>query len=682
MLGIYLAEQFSFHPEVLNTILLSLFISLFYFSPKRYSYHRRWIPGVIFQLFLFLFGYQLTHYNNDQHDPLHFQEHIHSTNSIIGIVQNTPSIKNDKVKVVLKTQYIQDAAGSLKNCSGKLLVYLKVSSDTNRINNGDQLIFKGKISPVPLTKNPYAFDYREYLYFQNIHFQTYIEPTDWKVIKKSQRSFISQQILKTRAYSLNTLKKYVGSGKEAGVAIALILGNKEELSVELKEAYAESGAIHILAVSGLHVGIISGLFLFLLNCLSFKEKQWKWIKFGLIIIVIWIFAGLTGMSASVQRAALMFSALHLGLVIEREVNIYNSLAIAAFLILLWNPYTLFNIGFQFSFLAVLGIVFFSPKLLQLWVPKNWLLYQAWLLTIVGTSAQIAVFPLSIYYFHQFPTYFWLTGLFVIPFATVILYGGIMTLIFSLIAPFLADFFGSGVFHIILFQNYLISIIQALPFHILSGFWISKLEVLLYYSCILAMTIYLLSHKIRWMVSLICSLFLVSCIQFKTNYDQTHQKKIIVYANNKNSVIDFVDGKKVYTIANKKIDDTQYRYTLQNNHWALGISEVIKITEKQVVQRNLFKKENWLQFYDKKIVLVNESSAFHPKVAHPFVCDYLIVQNNPEIKIAQLFNQYKMKEIIFDGSCSYKKIRYWKESCDKLGIPYRDIQHHGACVIEL
>lgn len=679
MLGIFLANHLAITHLSLNLLLLFSFLSLFYFRKKSPSYSKRWVAGLAINFFLFLLGYQLTHYQNDLHDPQHFQQAIAKENLIIGIINKVPSEKNGRIKIELTSQSIGTTPQNIQPCNGKIVAYLKKETAPS-LKYGDQLLIKSSIHRVPPTKNPYAFDFEKYLHFQNIHFQLFATPKKWKVLAENQGNPFWRTIYDLRGHYLTVLEKYIQSEAEVAIAAALILGYKDKLDRELKTAYSESGAIHVLAVSGLHVGIISSFLLFLLQLLPYKNRIWVWIKLGLVLTCIWLFAFLTGLSPSVQRAAIMFSALNIGLTLQRNVNIYNALAIAAFFILLSNPYALFDVGFQFSFLAVTGIVFFAPKFIALWMPKNFILYHAWLLTVVGISAQLAVFPLVLYYFHQVPTYFWLSGLFVIPFAGLLMKFGIFLLLTNGFSTLLSAIIGAIITNIISFQNYLIHAIQDLPFSIFSGFWISQLEVMLFYGVVLGIAMLFLTYKPKWIMGAACCLLLVSCVQLKTKYQQRNQQKIVIYSIPNNSAIDFIDGQTTYTLGSDSLSKNQQIYTLQNNRWATGIEEIVPIEKNNFRDSNLFKKGNAIQFNNQRIVLLNQSFSQKKAIEKKFTCDYIILQHNPNITLAQLKNQYQFRVLIFDGSNNYWFIKKWKAKCKAEGIVYRDVKNEGAYII--
>ncbi len=682
MLGIFLAEKVAFNPTFLKFLLLSSFLAIFYFTQGLKEYAQRWTAGLPIFLFIGLLGYQLACQQNELRHPNHFQKNIQAENYVIGTITNIPISKNNKIKVELATQTIGVDKQSLTDCEGKLLLYLNQYEGAPMLKYGDQIVLKSKIQPILKPKNPKAFDYNRYLYFQNIHFQSFVYQTNWKVLATNKGHPFWQTVNKIRSHYLNVLKKHIKSDKEVAIVSALVLGYKANLTPELKRAYSETGAIHVLAVSGLHVGIISAILLFLFNCLPFKGATWNWLKFVGLCIGIWGFALLTGLPPSVKRAAIMFTFLNMGLIIQRAVNTYNVIAIAAFIILLLNPYALFEVGFQFSFLAVIGIIFFAKRILQFWSPKSRLLYEIWNLIVVGVSAQITVFPLILYYFHQVPTYFWLSGLFVVPLAGILMKLSLGLLLASSIHGWIAGALGWLIAWVISLQNWLIEAMQNLPIHIINGFWISEVEVLLFYGVVFGFAMLLLTNKVRWIIMPLSCLLVVSCVQLGTKYNQIKQQQITVYAINKKSAIDFIDGAMIYELADSTLTESDYIYSIQNNRWAKGTAEVMSIKEVDIQTNNLYKKGNVLQFHNVKMVIVEQALPINRLIKNRLAADYLVLQKNPSIDISQLLNYYDFKTLIFDSSNTSWSIKKWVKSCEELGIPYHNVRQDGAFVIDL
>ncbi len=682
MLGIFLAEKMVFYHPILLVLLLFAFLAIFYCRQVKKSFVNRWIPSIPIHLFLLLAGYLLTYYQHELRHPTHFQKNIQAENYVIGTIKNIPTIKNRKIKVELLTQAIGTNRQNLTVCKGRLLVYLNQNDTTPLLNYGDQILLKSRLQPIQKPSNPKAFDYRRYLYFKQIHFQSFVRQQNWTILTTHQGAPFWLTINKIRHHYLQVLKKYIPSDKEMAIAAALILGYKATLTPELKNAYSETGAIHVLAVSGLHVGIISAVLLMLLNLFPFQGTTWNWLKFIGLCLGIWGFACLTGLPPSVKRAALMFTFLNIGLLVQRDINKYNLLAIAAFFILLLHPYALFDIGFQFSFLAVIGIIFFAKRILQFWSPTSRWLYEIWNLMVVSFSAQLTIFPLMLYYFHQIPTYFWLSSLFVVPLAGLLMNLGLLLLLLSSVHEMLAAYLGQFISWLIYAQNCLIEGIQHLPLHLLTGFWISEVEVVLFYGVLLGIVMLLLTNNGRWVIMALSCIVVVSCVQLGTKLNQIQQQQIIVYDLPKKSAIDFIDGATIYALADSSITEKDYIYNIQSNRWANGINEVIPIKKERIQTSNFFKKGNLFQFYDTKLAIINQALPKKESIQKRLVTDYLIIQHNPKIKIADLLHYYDFKTIIFDGSNTSWATKHWTESCQQLTLPYHDVKQDGAFVVSL
>ena len=266
------------------------------------------------------------------------------------------------------------------------------------------------------------------------------------------------------------------------IALALLLGQKGSLDKEIMDAYSETGTMHILAVSGLHVGIIYALLLLPVRGLKSTSKI-RFFYLLLVVLLIWVYALLTGFSPSVVRAAAMFSLVTLGQMRKRKASIWNTLAFSALMILVIDPDVIFDIGFQLSYLAVAGIVGIQPLMVGWWLPRNSILEYFWQLATVSLAAQLVTFPLSILYFHQFPTYFLLANLLVVPLAFVIMAVGVPFMFLAWI-PKLGEVMGWVVDWLIFLQNQLTMMIQVLPGGTIEGLVISFSGVLLVWGLIL------------------------------------------------------------------------------------------------------------------------------------------------------------------------------------------------------
>ncbi|MBA4323416.1 MAG: competence protein, partial [Odoribacter sp.] len=344
---------------------------------------------------------------------------------VVADISEPPVEKENTFKLVVEVRNIKDST-TWKEVSGKAIIYLQKDSFSSGLHYGDRLFISSDFSEVRSPQNPSEFNYKKYLSNRFVYHQSYVKSGKWKLVSRDHGNIFMTAAINIRNLFLGIFRDNKITGREYAVSSALILGYTDKIDPELMKDYSNVGVIHILSVSGMHVGVI---FLVLNYLLFFFEKfrHGKIIKTIILLLLIWLYAMITGLSPAVLRAAAMFSFIAAGRSFNRQVNIFNSLAASAFLLLMINPFFLADVGFQLSYLAVVGIIIIQPFLSSLWYPGNWFLKQAWGITVVSVAAQIATFPLSIMYFHQFPNYFLVSNLIVIPFSNFIIYSGMLVL---------------------------------------------------------------------------------------------------------------------------------------------------------------------------------------------------------------------------------------------------------------
>jgi competence protein ComEC len=328
----------------------------------------------------------------------------------------------------------------------------------------------------------------------------------WQVIERDKLFVVDKWAIQCREALLKLFRDIGFKGRELGVLSALTIGYKIDLDQETLQAYSASGATHILAVSGMHVGLIYVVLTWVFSFLQ-RVRFGNVIKAVLLILMVWYYAFLTGLSPSVLRASVMITFLGLGQIAQQKLNVYNSLAIAAFVLLLINPVDLMDVGFQLSFLAVLGIVSLYP-VINNWVASNIVVNQIWSLVAVSISAQLATFPLSLYYFHQFPNYFLLSNLVVVPLATLVIYGSIVLLVLSGFKLLLAPF-GIVLYYMVWFLNEIVLWIERLPFSTWSNINLNVYQTLAWYVVTLFVILYFMRKKAAYLIAtLSCAVLLL------------------------------------------------------------------------------------------------------------------------------------------------------------------------------
>lgn len=331
-----------------------------------------------------------------------------------AVVVSEPTEKPKTMAMDLRTT----ADGRLLKC------WLRKNEQSRQVMLGDRLRISARVTPLREWKSG-TFDYRRYLEIHGFSGQTFVRNRDWTQMPRSWQGLTAGQRLKLwflcrRHKLLERYQQWQGEDREYAVLAAMTLGDKSAMTKELREIYSVSGASHVLALSGLHLGII-----YMLLSLLTVNRRWRVVTLPLVVLSIWAFALLVGLPASVVRASIMISLYALLTLIGRRRSAIGALTLSAFLILVVSPLTLYDLGFQLSFLAMLSILLTAPLFDRL-LPRAFLMNKRalrwlWGLLTVSLSAQIGVAPLIAYHFGRFPTYFLLTNLVVIPATLLILY---------------------------------------------------------------------------------------------------------------------------------------------------------------------------------------------------------------------------------------------------------------------
>ncbi|MEN8250173.1 MAG: ComEC/Rec2 family competence protein, partial [Bacteroidota bacterium] len=389
-------------------------------------------------------------------------------------------------------------------------------------------------------------DYRQYLAYNNIHHQDFVNRDKWTISNRASGFSLVGISIKIRNKLEQVLARYIHQPEELAIAKALILGNKEDLDKSTKETFATAGAMHVLAVSGLHVGII---YLVLISLLGQKRSNiTKPVLIAVIVIpILWLYAFITGLSPSVLRAVTMFSFLTLAHVFGRRSNTLNILAISAFILLMFNPYMIMAVGFQLSYVAVIGIIFLFPVIERRITPSNQVLRVVWQITALSVAAQLATFPLSALYFHRFPTYFLISNLVVIPAATLIIWGGLLLLLAGSISGFLGSIIGSGVGFIIGIVNTVLKSMTQWPYADIQNLVPSIFESWITYGIIILFFLFLIEKKrLYYHLSLAAIIVLVANL-FYWEIKGNNLRQVTIYSIHNRWAIDLIENRKYQTI---------------------------------------------------------------------------------------------------------------------------------------
>jgi len=424
------------HLDSFYILILYGSVFLFYFALTIYTsflneFKNRLLISFLGLTLWVIFGL-LVSFNKDVTKDLSHILYQDNYDGYVGIVQQNDELKPRTLRNTIQLTHIY-ADDHLQAAEGEVIIYHQ-----SNLEPGQVVAIKGIPQRVARPNNPFEFDYGKFLSRQQIY-HTHFVGKNITVVGWVNHRPIHFFFLSLRHHIQQQMNRVISHPQANQIAQALLLGQKNNLDKEVSEAYSTAGAMHILAVSGLHVGIIYGFFFIFFQ--PYKLGLSKRIAYlSMVIIIIWIYAFLTGMSPSVMRSATMFTIVSLAQMRSTSPSIYNGLALSAILLLIFDPNLIYSVGFQLSYAALTGILLFQPLIVNLWLPKNKIIYRGWEITSVGIAAQLATFPIAAYYFHTFPTYFILSNLVAIPGAFAIMAAGIPFMIFSLL-PWIGEILG-------------------------------------------------------------------------------------------------------------------------------------------------------------------------------------------------------------------------------------------------
>jgi len=535
--GIIIRYSFdNVHSLFIITTILPFSVSLFFFFRARDSFQINRLYSLSMFLSFVGAGFLYTHfYLNGM-----FDENIPENATYSGLVLDKAPSKNGRFKYTLQLDCIKKN-DSLKSVNEKIVLYNSDSLSNTEIEPGKRILFQSCLFEITKNNNPCEFDFKKYMKIKGIRYQTFLNGG----IAFTEYEHFN---LKTSALNLRSklMKMYRDNGIEGdeyAVLCALTLGDQNYISNDVKSSYSASGTTHVLSVSGLHVGIIFIIISFLLKPLD-KTKKLKLLKITILLVFLWFYAFISGLSPPVLRSCSMFSFIVIGDNLQRRTNTYNTLAVSAFVLMLINPLMIFDVGFQLSYMAVISIVFYQPRFFALIKTNNIILKYLWGLITVSIAAQLGTTPVCIFYFHQFPTYFLISNIIVVPLAALILYAALPFYAFSFI-PFLSNWLAFLLKWMTWFLNHSVQTIEFLPGSLIRGLWISDFSLVLLYLLIISMSIFIILKRGTFLnISLLLIIILLG-INLKKELSSYKQNLIIIYNNRTEPIISFIEGKKHY-----------------------------------------------------------------------------------------------------------------------------------------
>ena len=661
-----------------STFLIAAAVALFFMSALTAFFLKRqrhgWFFGAVMACYLFMAGYSLTRVHEAEVQRDYYRNFQSEASYYVARVYDYPTERPNSIRTVLSLEYQFGDSLPSRPISGKVMAYFSKSDSAFALHYGDLIAIPAPIREVVPPLNPEEFDYRAYLERKGITGQAYLKDEDWIDLQVNNANPLYTFSYRFRDVLLASLQRSGLSDNEFGVAAAILLGYDDNLADEVRKNYVAAGSMHILCVSGMHVGIIYLLASFLLGFLNRKKWQ-KALKQILLLALIWFYALIAGLSPPILRSALMISFVVIGEIIHRKGFIINSIAASAFILLCVNPNNLFEIGFLLSYAAVIGIVVLQRPIYNLLYVKNKLLDKAWKLTTVALAAQIATIPFTLFYFHQFTTYFWLSNLFMTPISFIVVISGMVLLLVSWI-PYLNTLVGYLVWGAVYVMNWVVARIESIPYSIVKGLYVTDFEfaVLLVALLLLMLTFMLLRRRV--FIAMLAALLVVMVSVTVRQYSTDQQQGMTIFSLRNHTAIDFIRGGTHVLLADSALmaDESTVDYSLKGA-WSkshLSFHPQMIGFEEDYEGDFLRKKSNLLSFDGKLLAIWKDEFQCDDSLDYRLPVDYLLVRGKQKPDVQSVVNGYDVKMLLVDGSVPRYLAEKWERQAQTLGIPYYNI----------
>ncbi|WP_348800464.1 ComEC/Rec2 family competence protein [Flavobacterium adhaerens] len=658
IIGLLLSYFLKPVPTTVITLLGATFIIfiLFYYLSKKHSTISIYF-GIITCLQSLTIGMTTQTLHTETFQPKHYNHYknIHNSNHVFIL-----TVKERLKSTHFRERYLAQVNSiNGKETSGKILLNIEKDSLTQyQFTIGNQLKIEAQLIKNSNQKNPNQFDYSKYLENKQIYAQLFVKLNQIQLgSKKTENIWYYAAALRSKI--IKNLEKSKFNSKELNVAIALIIGQQQDIDPEIIQDYQYAGAVHILSVSGLHIGFLLLFINFLLKPFPNSPKS-NLLKLTTTLILLFLFGIFTGLSASVVRSVVMFSFVAIGLYLRRSTNIYHTLSISILVILLFEPSFLFDLGFQLSYLAVFFIIWLQPLLASIWKPKNKIANYFWDILTISFAAQIGTLPLSIYYFHQFPGLFFLTNILIIPLLGLIMGLGVLVMFFAAfnwVSVYTINALELSIFCL----NKIIETVASFEQFIIKDIPLNIPLLLNSYLVIITLVLALKFRTFKNCLATLSAIILLQLSYIATKWETQKQAEFIVFNTYKQTQIIERKGTNATLYANnfdiKNTPNEQVSSYLTSNFSSL---------QHQYQLKNLF------YFEDKKILLI-DSTTIYPTRIHP---DIIIITQSAKINLERLLQIAKPKNIVADAS-NYKNIQQiWARTCAKKKIPFHSTNEKG------
>lgn len=676
--GIIIGFNYSIASFTYYTIITiaAVLVCIYNFLPTAIQFTIKFINSIALYALVFGCGLLVVHKKNITHQPTVATNYYKANTPVWLELTEDISTKTNSYKAEASILYVM-VNGSWVNTTGKTILYFKKDSTTKQppLSYKQQIITQQQLQPIVNAGNPGGFNYKQYTAFNGIIYQTFIPNKNYITIGKPNIYGAEKIIYTLQKNILAILRKYIPSAKELAIAEALLIGYREDLDRDTVQAYSNTGVVHIIAISGMHLAMIYGLLIFIFS--FFKPAVWlQYTQLIVVIITLWLFTCIAGAAPSILRSAIMFTCIIVGQTFSRQHNIYHTIGLSAFIILTLQPFSLWNVGFQLSYAAVISIVVFNS-----WI-KNWIysnnkvLQYLWNLCAITLAAQIFTLPLVLYHFHQFPLLFLLTNLVAVPLSGFVLYACIFLLLIAWL-PLLAKLVGGIIAWLLWLLNGLVIWVNEIPFAVWPSIQLSIVQATILCIILIALAIWVL-HK-NYKAAVIAMYAIVAFVLARSidMVKRNQQHQLIVYNVPKHTAIDIVEGRNYFFIGDSVLLQDGF---LRNFH--IKPARILyRTTPTKKLNHTAF-NYNIIQSPNKKIIVLDKPLQRNKKTTTKIEADIIVITKNPTLYIQQIDEYFSCKQIVVDANNAAWKVKYWKKDAQTLGLPIHYVVEQGAFVTNL
>lgn len=682
MLGIYCGDRFSdsFSEPLwgfLACILWACLSFLFYFS-ERYSW--RWCFGVSLSLFCLAGGWLSVNLQLKTAAETEFpkEEAVYRLR-----VNDFPEVRERTFlcRVWLKERH--DSLG-IHPVNKQAILYFQRDSLSSRLQMGEELWVRSRISPPVSARNFDEFDYARYLIRKGISGTGFVASGHWQFSEcRKEKEGIATVLYRLAASyrtQIENLYRRLGiEGDELAVLSALTLGDKTDLSESVRESYSVAGVSHVLALSGLHIGLLYALAFFLLRPLLLGGQSGRVLRSLLLILLLWLFAFFTGLSPSVVRSAAMFSIWALADLCGRQSFSLNTLALTAWLMLLVRPVWLFDVGFQLSFAAVLSILLFQPFLYRLCPVRHRAGTYLWGLVSVSVAAQLGTAPLVLFYFSRFSTHFLLTNLLVVPLVTLILYAAVVLLLLTPMSG-LQAVAAVGLEKMLRMLNLLVRWVEQLPYASVDGIWLYPLEVAGCYLVLGAFFCYLCHRRYARLVTALVLLAAWGAVHSFAVWTDRPRTSIVFYNVRGCPAVHCIEssGHSCIQYADSLSNRQRLRQTAAN-YWHHCHLYPPAEGSRDSVGQHFFRRQQLICWHGQRVCMVTDNRWKQQRTDDGAVCrvDYLYICKGYTGQLAALTRLFLPGCVILDSSLSDYRRNRLKEECQQNHLHFISLSDEGS-----